>query len=68
MVEKTLTIKSLWNTDENTPSMVFNKKNNSFHDFSTGKNMDFIDYCIEFKHMNFHQSVEELFKLTKKEL
>lgn len=65
--EKTLTIKSLWNTDENTPSMVFNKKNNSFHDFSTGKNMDFIDYCIEFKHMNFHQSVEELFKLTNVE-
>lgn len=64
MNEKTLTIKSLWNTEENTPSMVFNRKNNSFHDFSTGKNMDYIDYCIEFKGMTFKQAVDSLSEIT----
>lgn len=59
--EKKLAITSLYNPDEQTPSMIWDSKRNMFHDFSTGKNMDYIAYLMEFRNLPFLDAVHNLF-------
>lgn len=46
--------------DENTPSMYYNRKKNSVHCFSCGRNADTIDVIMEVQHLSFGDAVRYL--------
>lgn len=50
--------------EDNTPSFIWNPKNDSFHCFSCGSNYGIIDHYIKFYNLTFLRAVEKLFEET----
>lgn len=50
--------------EEDTPSLVYNKKNHSYHCFGCSKNVDLINCLMMKKGMTFIEAVQELFELA----
>ena len=68
--EEKLSGKSPFNDKDNTPSFLWNAKENCFKDFSTGKNYGIIDFYMDKYSCNFVSAAKKLFdfvfiKLTK---
>jgi len=61
--EKNLKACCHWHS-ENTPSLIWNPKENCFHCFSCNKNYGIIDHYIEHYGLTFLEAVEKLFSVT----
>lgn len=54
----------LQSTTDNTPSFIWNSKDNCFHCFSCGKNFGILDYYIEIEKLSFLDACSKLFEQT----
>jgi len=54
-----------FNHNEDTPSMIWNKKDSAFKCFGCGKRYGIIDHFISFYNLTFLQAVEKLFSLPE---
>ena len=55
----------LQSTTDNTPSFIWNSKDNCFHCFSCGRNFGILDYYIEIEKLSFLDACSKLFEQTK---
>lgn len=62
--EEKLSGKSPFNDKDNTPSFLWNAKENCFKDFSTGKNYGIIDFYMDKYSCNFVSAAKKLFDLV----
>lgn len=55
--------KSPFNPNDNTPSFIWNSKENCFKDFSTGKNYGIMDFYMDKYNCNFVSAAKSFLKL-----
>lgn len=56
--------KSIFNPNDNTPSMIWEKKNYYFKDFSTGRTFGIIDFFMKKYNESYVKAVKRLFDVT----